>query len=433
MVIRDGIREAGIEHVTMRLLYVATRHLMHKGHPRVNSITSLLRHLSARIEVHLVYVSNVDADDQMRGVVPRLSSLKRLPMSSRTLLPALLAALARGRPLQTALYADARMRRPFEEAVEALRPDVLVYDTFRALPFRRWADSHSESAHVLDLDDLFSSRYSQASRSVTQGRTLGHAEAPAVLAALANLARRPLLAYESATVKRLERELPGAFDAVVLVSRTEAETLRERSDRSNVFAIPQLIPGLSFHEVHAAFRASRDAYFLGNFNYHPNVVTLNRLLDFHVPQIRRLEPEFTLRIYGPNLDARLQRKVEQVDGAVYCGFVDDVRDAVRDCPVLLAPIAYGSGVKTKVVEGMSWAKAVVTNSCGASGLDFGADVPLVVEDDETRQVERVIRFLHDGEEAQAMGAAAARFASEVFSPERLVGSWLDVLELATRR
>ena len=52
----------------------------------------------------------------------------------------------------------------------------------------------------------------------------------------------------------------------------------------------------------------------------------------------------------------------------FSGKVSDLRGEVKKGMVFLAPIAYGTGIKTKILEAMAMEMPVVTNSVGAEGI-----------------------------------------------------------------
>ena len=412
----------------MRILYVASRHLLHRGHPRVASITALLRWLAQDNDVYLVYHSRFDVSTGIHERIRGLRLVVRLPPGRATTFTGLARSLASRRPLQLALYGGAGARRVFLRTLEQANPSVVIYDTFRTLQYRSWANKAEQARHVLDLDDLFSERYRQAIRSIRFAEITGHAEMSRAASMAVGVLKRPVLAYETATLARLEPMLPTLFDAVVMVSQSEAATLRLRSGRSNSVGIPQFIPSLAFDDRPSMGTANNTAYFLGNFAYAPNVSTLERLLTVHVPGIRRRLPDFQLRVYGPNLSPRMGRRVHSVDGASYHGYVEDIRAAVADCRVFLSPITFGTGIKTKIVEAMSWQKAIVTNTVGTSGLDVARHGTCVITDDEERQISETTALLMDPQRAADLGKAAQDFVRARFAPNVLQDLWENVLE-----
>ena len=86
-------------------------------------------------------------------------------------------------------------------------------------------------------------------------------------------------------------------------------------------------------------------------------------------QHQQQAPETTFYIVGKNPTAEVLRLQENLPDVIVTGEVDDVKRSLSDSALMIAPMLFGTGIKTKIVEAMSWGVPVVTNPIGIEGIN----------------------------------------------------------------
>jgi glycosyltransferase involved in cell wall biosynthesis len=87
----------------------------------------------------------------------------------------------------------------------------------------------------------------------------------------------------------------------------------------------------------------------------------------------------------------------------FTGFVNDLQSEVTSTAVFLSPIAYGSGIKTKILEAMAMKMPVVTNSVGAESISAENGKHFFIYDDYA-EIAKCVDYLLDNPE-DAIGVA----------------------------
>ena len=87
--------------------------------------------------------------------------------------------------------------------------------------------------------------------------------------------------------------------------------------------------------------------------------------------------------------------------------------------VFLSPIAYGTGIKTKIVEAMAMGVPVLTNSVGKEGILAESEKEIVVSDDMKVLASWVDSLLSDPELAARIGNAGQQFSYNYFRWEKV--------------
>jgi len=252
----------------------------------------------------------------------------------------------------------------FAAAVRGDPPDVVVFDRFSSEEAFSWqVKEHCPGAlRVLDMQDVHALRRWRQS-TVEAGGSVAEAA----------------LALPPASSADLQRELAAVHrsDLALVCSPVELRLLRDS------WGIPERKLQLaSFffdadEEPPVPFEARAGFVTVGTAMHPPNVDAIRWLHAEVWPDIRRQLPSAEIRIFGAHFDRVPELRDLHDPGAGFfvLGFVDDLDEALRSARVLLAPIRYGAGVKTKMLDSWRSGTPVVTTPVGAEGAVPGVDLP----------------------------------------------------------
>lgn len=333
----------------------------------------------------------------------------RLPGRARVLLNLIQMCALRRLPFQAALYADRSNSRALDLMVSELQPCAVLIDMIRLAPY---LDSlgHYKGKKILCLDDLLSTRYREQLRVGGAADFAGNYAGPAKGATgwLRGLRfiRNAVLRSESRRVERAELRYTAAVDAALVVSKAEAKLLNARTGIDNTYVTAMGVDVDYFSSPVDLDVQHGTAAFVGNLAYGPNVDSLRLIRDKVLP---RMKTSLRMRVIG-DCPAEVAREFADDPRFELLGRVEDMRPVVRASSMVLAPIAYGSGVKTKIVEAMAMGMCVLTNSVGAQSIDIESGVHLIVEDDPAALAARADAVLADDAERSRLGANASTFA-----------------------
>lgn len=130
--------------------------------------------------------------------------------------------------------------------------------------------------------------------------------------------------------------------------------------------------------------------YAGALTYRANFDAMDYFIAEILPRVRAERPNVTLRITG---EARpeIVAKLPQDPSVVFTGYLDDVRSAVAESWISVAPLRIGSGTRLKILEAMALGVPVVSTSKGAEGLQH--DGTVCVADDPDAFARRVVELL----------------------------------------
>jgi glycosyltransferase involved in cell wall biosynthesis len=98
---------------------------------------------------------------------------------------------------------------------------------------------------------------------------------------------------------------------------------------------------------------------------------------------------------------------------------------MRSKALMIVPLLSGSGMRIKIVEGMSLGKAIVSTSIGAEGIEANRGVDIAIADLPEQFANKTIELLTSKEQIIKMGQNAQRFAFENLDNNKLTQNLFD--------
>jgi glycosyltransferase involved in cell wall biosynthesis len=145
------------------------------------------------------------------------------------------------------------------------------------------------------------------------------------------------------------------------------------------------------------------------------------------PQIHSAHPDIQFLVAGRNAPEDLDEFLKK-PGIVFFGEIEDEHDFISSRSVLIVPLLSGSGVRVKILEGLTLGKAIVTTSIGAEGIPVQSGKELIIADAPEAFAKAVIQLINNPDHIQQLGHEAFRLASEHYRYDKAVIPFLQFLE-----
>lgn len=353
--------------------------------------------------------------------VSRFDAVKKL---SRDLLPGSSAD-----PVQCCLYFNSENERLIASCIEDAKPDFVFVDLIRLAPYLSALRGFG-GVKVLYMEDLFSKRYERQSANLrksnrTEGVVGKYSEKMGGLAArLASIPalQKAVLKMESKRMRSAERRYSEEYDFTVLASPLEADELRATVPGAKVLSIPLGVDYRFYSSGAAACPRKGVVSFLGDMRASANADSLRYIAEEVLPLLPR---EVVLEVFGACPDSMID---EFADDAriLFSGRVADTRVALGSSEVFLAPIAYGTGVKTKILEAMAIGVPVVTNSVGDEGIGLADGSEAFVRDDPRLLADCTMLLLGDRKLRESFAIAARARVERDFQWSKSIGKFSEL-------
>ena len=336
----------------------------------------------------------------------------------------LIKSLFGGRPLQAALFESRKSKRLLDRLVAEIKPDVMIFDMIRLAPYMK--RYQGKTRLVLDLDDLLSVRYRRQLQASAEGSIAGRYEGalhPLTRRMLGAKFSRFILKTEARRVKRAEIKFSKKADGVILVSEGEVAHLNALLGESKAITVPTGVDIAAFSAARGMAKIPNTVGFVGNLSVPANVASLTHITEHVLP----LLADVSLEVVGPTPE-EIREKYKGNPQISLLGEVDNLPEALGRWQVFLAPITFGTGLKTKILEAMAAGLPVVTNAVGAEGIGAGTGSEILLAESAEAQAAAVKECLESPEKATEIGNAAAAFAAAHFAWEKCFAAF-EALDL----
>ena len=320
-------------------------------------------------------------------------------------------------PIQTSLFFTPEIAAQLKVYFEDIKPDAFILDMVRLAQYIDVLPPMS-IPHILIEDDFLAKRYARQLSARHNSSIFGYLNdsMPGSLTRLTNTGTvsRAVLRGEIRRLERYEATLPAKFDYITFVSPIEAAEYNKRYHTDKAVTLT-LGADMDYFEGGIPGECIPNSVsIVGNFAYGPNAASL----EWTSTQILPLLPESISYYVVGNFPQELKEKLHN-DKIIALGYVDDFRMVIKSTEVYLAPVLFGSGIKTKIVEAMAMGIPVVTNSIGAEGLDVHNGEELFIEDEPEQIAERTRQLLADSNLRKEIGRRGQAFVRKYHNWETI--------------
>lgn len=243
----------------------------------------------------------------------------------------------------------------FDDYVEQLAPDIVVFDRFMTEEQYGWrvAQYAPQALRVLNTEDLHSLRKTREecykkNESFTPQKWKQH----------------EMTLREVASIYR--------SDVSLMISSYEMELLQNELDipKDMLIHLPFMLEKITKEAIGEwpTFEERKDFVCVGNGKHAPNVDSITILKKTIWPLIRKALPNAELRIYGAYLPKQVLEMQKPAIGFHVMGWAEDLETVLQNAKVSLAPLQFGAGIKGKLIAAMQNGTPNITTTIGAEGM-----------------------------------------------------------------
>lgn len=149
--------------------------------------------------------------------------------------------------------------------------------------------------------------------------------------------------------------------------------------------------------------------FIGTLSHSPNADAVRLICQIIAPQSSR-NYQFIIAGKNPPL-------ISHPENVQFYGYVSDVRKAIAEADICIAPIRSGSGTRLKILEYMAVGKPVIATSKGAEGIEYTNGLNIIIEDRIEKYPEIIRQLLDDEPKRSALGREAVNLVRKTYDWE----------------
>lgn len=177
--------------------------------------------------------------------------------------------------------------------------------------------------------------------------------------------------------KILESRIQRKVNMISVCSYVDQQRLLSNGCHASVVIIPNSYPRMPALPLRPIGSVAK-LLFLGTMSYPPNEDAILFFCEEIFPYIREAYPgDIQLTIVGRRPSERVLAFANDTSILV-TGGVDSVEPYYDEADIVVVPIRFGGGTRIKILEALSFGRAVVSTTVGAEGLDLtqGKDIAI---------------------------------------------------------
>ncbi len=237
----------------------------------------------------------------------------------------------------------------------------------------------------------------------------------------AEVERRPELLPVARQAQRREADAMASADVVITHSSTEASLIRQALPQLQVHVVPWVVRA---QPVPLPFEERRGLAFLADYAHAPNLDAAWRLVREVMPLVWEHEPTMECLLAGSRMPPDLTGHDPRL---VPVGHVPDLARLFGRVRLTVAPLAYGAGIKGKVLESLAAGVPCVGSPVAMEGLDLPEAVTRWTAAD-THGLARSILTLHrDASLNRVVAEAGLEWARQALSEQQIDDLLREVL------
>ncbi|SEW41968.1 glycosyltransferase family 4 protein [[Clostridium] fimetarium] len=224
--------------------------------------------------------------------------------------------------------------------------------------------------------------------------------------------KKAIYKFEAKRLERFETRLynSGIINAFTFVSESDKEYFETTFGNINrTFLSP--IGAESNHNGDRVIHDGVNIMIFGKMSYPPNIEGVLWFYKNVWPVIKEIVKNVSLYIVGRDPSKELVNISDE--SVIVTGTVDSVEEYYYKADVVAIPIFSGGGVKTKLIEAISYNVPVVCTSSGACGTKFENEKHMFITDDSHEFANRIIEIIRNqGDVNERMKQAYQLFEKE---------------------
>lgn len=237
-----------------------------------------------------------------------------------------------------------------------------------------------------------------------------------------NILKKWYLNIQSERLKNEEIKFWNNIDSILSISETDRLHIIQECPT------PTHTIGLHIekrHLQHNDHSTKVDFFHLGAMNWLPNQDGMNWILKDVFPKVKQTEKSAEIHLAGRAMPNRLKSHIQ--DGYYNHGEVSNAIDFMTKHKVMLVPLFSGSGIRVKIIEGMSLGKCIISTSIGVKGINCSKNKNILIANTENEFIETMCFCIQNPDKVNEIGNEAKKYARENFSKKHITNELKKII------
>jgi len=222
-------------------------------------------------------------------------------------------------------------------------------------------------------------------------------------------------------LKKFEQQVLPKFDAIIALTQKDITDMQALGCHQPMFVSPV---GIDFKQTVSKVTVQpKSVFHLGAMDWQPNQQAMEWFVTEVWPLVIKQEPDAIFYMAGKKMPASFKKY--QTSNIKIMGEVEDATVFMQSKQIMVVPLFAGSGIRVKILEGMSLAKAIVTTTLGVEGIDAQNKEHVLVADDASAFANAIVELLQNQSMAEQLGNEAKQLATDQYHNNKVIARLLN--------
>jgi len=171
--------------------------------------------------------------------------------------------------------------------------------------------------------------------------------------------------------------------------------------------------------------SNNSLFYIGALDWPPNREGLDWFVRNVWLNIHEKHPDIEFLVAGRNAPAEFEDFLIKTKGIKYLGEVPDSKEFILSSKVMIVPLLSGSGMRIKIIEGMSLGRCILSTSIGAEGITISHKENIIIANDSAELIENIEFLLDNPDRIKLIGYNAYKFIKSEYNNKAIVGELLS--------
>jgi len=218
------------------------------------------------------------------------------------------------------------------------------------------------------------------------------------------------LKLQAARLKIEELKFVDLIDGIACISKEDQKVISQISNiKSNLL-------GMFVNNIPQKISNSNDIidfFHLGAMDWKPNQEAMNWFIYKIWPSIHKINPQSFFHIAGKGMSKSFHAIT--LNGLVNHGEVENAESFISKHKIMIVPLFIGSGLRVKIIEGLSMGKCIITTNIGLKGIPCKHMENILIANSVEDFINSMQFCIDNPEKVKQIETAARNFALENFS------------------
>lgn len=273
-----------------------------------------------------------------------------------------------------------------------------------------------ETFDIIHLEGLYLTPYVPIFRRYSKAKIIlrSHNVEHIIWERLAHGEKHPIkkfyLKHLAHTLKRYELQHINDYDGIASITPSDADYFRKNGCHIPIQTVPFSI---DFPDSIDVATEENSLCHLGSMSWFPNIEGVTWFLTEVWDKVHKALPEVKVYFAGRHMPDKLLKI--QKPNAKIMGEIDDGIRFICSKEMMVVPLLSGSGIRVKIIEGMSLGKTVIATSIAAEGIEYTNGKDILIANTPEEFVAQIRHCVSDKLFCKTIGENATRLIASKYN------------------